>query len=718
MIVAGLIHAHLAAYTGNVPGEAIVALGLLGRPEVALRQVIDDPIPVRAAQTLRDLVDALERRQALTARLIDLARSCAEALRNNVAQARAFIGLAEVLTPRHPDLASGFIRQALSLVDEIQYVGDRADVVAALAAAEFAFDSEHAYRLLDEATRLVGLVPDNERAGKWAGIAVATAAADVDRALESVATTGNARFEALAGIARVVAPHDPSRAVGLAHQLTAGEPRPFRFDTGRALAQIASALAGVDPVLANEVAGQIVVAATRAWGMAMIAQAVAPDNPELARAVAVRAIELAEDRPAVLAAAAAAMAGVDATTAQKVLDQALELAERKNPYFIDGPGSLVSAVLACAPQELDRVGDGWLSGSRLDKVAQRVAASNIEQAKRLVERAAERAERDAATVRPEWLAQPLGHLARVGAAMIPLDSSRADHLLSLALAEVDKLPADMRRDEEVGEIAGWLAGIDWPRALPFLGRETRRLLKAARSTRSRPLGYAGAYALSEVARAMAHHNPVRAVMLSLYAPRGFERVRALTNVAGVIIKTDRVWGRRLLHAAADEAQRAKGNNDRSLQNAGEAIVTTDPARAMALAQQVSDGRIQAELFANLATTMAAEDLEQAVAISEHIPDWARQFRIGGTVAMIDYLQRPGTTALRLGAALRRVLWDLDATFTFVAMWLEKTWPTATPAAESTGRAIIDTLSRFSVFHSQTEDDGAALAMDDADNPTS
>jgi tetratricopeptide (TPR) repeat protein len=694
ILLGGLLHAHHAALVAEVPADALVAEALLGHADAAMRQAIDDPQQVRAASTLVDIVGALAHRQALTSHLIDLAGELVDRLRNNVAEAHALRGLSSVLAESHPETARRLLDQALEVAEHIQFAGDRATTLASLAVVERDRDPDQAQRLLEQAVEIAEHMPDDHaRDATLAGVVEATVSFDRDRAIRMVRSLRYFQGRALAGIARARAAQEPEWAASLADQI--GD-----LDRDEALAEMARVTSGTDPDRAKTLAEQIRNDSDRGRVLATIAQEIAHADPDGALALLTRAVELAEDiryepsRSRVLAAAAAAMAGIHPEQAQVLLDRALELAEHQEVPHFDGPARMVSALLRCAPVVLERVTDDWLPYEELGAVAAQMAITDPGRARRLVDRAAERAERRAAE--PDGM--PLGGLAHVGAVMLAFDSRRADELLERAVKAAEQDSGMW----ESGDVATPMGRIDWPGARPFLEREARRIVKTTGVTRD--------YTLGQIGRALAHSDPVSAVELAAQAADGADRSRALTMVATTVIATDHAWGHRLLQQAAHLAERAAGGTGRdlALREVAAAILPVDPARAIELAEQVVDVRTRMEALADLATAMININTEQAAAIAARIDDWARQGEIGGVVAVIDHLTRAGGARARLCGTLSLVWWDLDATLWFSAWWLETTYPAATPPAATTGRAVADMMSRFFPSHLTPQADLAAV----------
>jgi hypothetical protein len=679
IVLGGLLHAFHAAVVEHVPAEALLAEALLGQPEAAMRQAIDDPQQWRGSVTLVDIVGALMSRGALTSPLIELACELIERLRNNVAQAGALTGLSSVLARNRPETAYRLRERALGMVGQIQYEGDRAVMMASLAVAERDRDPAEALRLLGQAVEVAEHISDLQaRDAKLGEVAAAMVQFDADRASELVARIRYFRHVAIGGMARAIAVQDPERALELAEQIS--------FDRDEGLAGVAGALSGTDPDRATALAEQVGDDGERGWTLATIAGEIAQSDPKRARVLLGRAVDLAEGiryeavRSRIYAAAAAAMADVDHGQAQVLLDRALELAEREEVRYVDGPARVVSAVLRCAPVELERVSDTWLPYHGLRDVAVRMAVTDPGRARRLLDRAAARVERRAA----EPYGQPLSLLADVGAAMAAFDPRRADALLRRAVKGVEQPFGSL----EAGRVAAAMAGIDWPGARPFLEREARRLIQATGRQRD--------YALGQVGGALAHSDPAWAVELASLAADDVERSRALTAVAAIVISTDHAWGRRLLEQAADLAESADDplGRDLALKEVACAMLPADPAQAIALAEQISTDWRRMETLAELATGVLGTDTEQAAAIAARIPDWARREQIGGAVALIDYRSREGSVEARLAAALSLVWWDIEATLWFVAGWLETTYPAPTPPAAITGQVIVDVMSRF------------------------
>ena len=684
ILLGGLLHAHHAALVAEVPADALVAEALLGHAHAAMRQAIDDPQQGRASSTLVNIVGALARRQTLTPCLIELAGELVDRLRNNVAQSGALSGLSSVLAAGHPEVARRLMDRALGLVEHIQFEGDRAQVLASLAVAELDRDPDQAHRLLEQAVEIAEHMPDDHaRDATLTGVVEATVSFDLDRAIRMFRSLRYFQGRALAGIARARAAQDPEWAASLADQIEDPE-------RDEALAGMAQVLSSTDPDRAKTLAEQIRGDSDRGRALATIAQEIAHSDPDGASALLTRAVELAEDiryepsRSRVLAAAAAAMAGIHPEQAQVLLDRALELAEHHEVLYVDGPARMVSALLRCAPEVLERVTDDWLPYEELGDVATQMAITDPGRARRLVDRAAERAERRAAE--PDGM--PLGGLAHVGAIMLAFDSRRADELLERAVERAEQDPGMW----ESGDVAAPMGGIDWPGARPFLEREARRVVKTTGFTRD--------YTLGQIGRALAHTDPASAVELVAQAADGANRSRALTMAATTVIATDHAWGHRLLQQAAHLAERAAGGTGRdlALREVGAAILPIDPARAIELAEQVSGVGMRMEALADLATAMISVNTAQAAAIAARIDDWARQGQIGGVLALIDYLTRAGGARARLWGALSLVWWDLDATLWFSARWLETTYTAATPPAATTGRAVADMMSRFFPSH--------------------
>lgn len=685
IVLGGLLHAHHAALVAEVPADALVADALLGHADAALRQAIDDPQQVRAAQTLVDIVAALARRHALTSHLIDLAGELVDRLRNNVAEVHALRGLSSTLAESHPEAARRLLDRALQVVEHIQFAGDRAQALASLAVVEREHDPDHAHRLLEQAVAIAEhMTDDHAHDATLASVVEMMASFDLDRTIRMVRSLRYFQGRALAGIARTRAAQDPEWAASLADQIE----NPERDE---ALAGMVEVLSGTDPDRAKTQAEQIRNDSDRGRALATIAQEIADADPDGALALLTRTVELAEDVPyepsrsRVLATAAAAMAGIDPEQAQALLDRALELAEQQEVRYFDGPTQMVSALLRCAPEVLDRVtDDAWLPHEELGAVATQMAITDPGRARRLVDRAAERAERAAA----KSDGMPLGGLAHVGAVMLAFDSHRAQQLLGRAVEGAEQDPGMW----ESGDVAAPLGGIDWPGARPFLEREARRVLTTSSFTRD--------YTLAQIGQALAHADPAAAVDLAAQAADGADRSRALTMVATTVIATDHAWGHRLLDQAAHLAERAAGGTGRdlALQEVAAAFLPIDPARAIELAEQVVDTQRRMDALADLATAMIGINTKQASAIASRIDDWARQAQIGGVVALIDYLTRPGGARARLCGALSLVWWDLDATLWFSARWLETTYTAATPVAATTGRAVADIMSRFFPSH--------------------
>ena len=675
ILLGGLLHAYYAALVAQVPADALLAEALLGHADAAMRQAIDDPQQGRASGTLVNIVAALTRRQALTPRLIDLAVELVDRLRNNVAQADALRSLSSVLAGSHPDVARRLMDRALGLVEHIQFEGDRAETLASLAVVELGRDPDQAHRLLEQAVEIAEHMSDvHAREGTLANVAEAMVSFDPDRAVGMARSLYYLSDQRLAGIARAMAARDPERAVNLIDEI--GD----QFRDG-ALAETARAMSATDPKRAIALAERIQADGDRRWVLVAIAQEIAPADPDGALVLMDRAVDLAEESPHILAAAAAAMVGIHPEQAQVLLDRALELAERQEVQYGDGPARMLSALLRCLPEVLDRVSDEGLPYRELGDIAARMAVTDPIRARRLVDRAAERAERRAA----EPYGLSAGGLALVGAVMAAFDPRRADELLGRA-AEGAEQSFHML---ESGDVAAELARIDWPGARPFLEREARRVVQITGD-------FGQDYALGRIGAALAHTDPASAVGLAVQAADSAGRSRALTMVATTVIATDRAWGRRLLNQAAHLAVSAAGGmrRDLALREVAAAILPIDPARAIELAEQVVDVRMRIEALADLATAMIDIDPEQAAAVAARIDDWARQGQIGGVVALVDYLTRPGRARPRLCGALRLVWWDLDAALWFAAGWLEITYPAATPPAAATGRAVVELMSRF------------------------
>jgi hypothetical protein len=694
ILLGGLLHAHHAALVAEVPADALVAEALLGHADAAMRQAIDDPQQVRAASTLVDIVRRLARRRALTSHLIELAGELVDRLRNNVAQTDALRGLSSVLAQSHPEVARRLLDRALELVEHIQFAGDRAKTLASLAVVERDRDPDHAQRLLEQAVEIAEHMSDaRARDATLEGVVEAMASFDLDRAIQMVTSIDSYQGRALVGIARARTAQEPEWAASLADQI--GD-----LDRDEALAQVAQALSGTDPERATALTERIHADDDRGWALAAIAQEIAHADPDGALALLSRAVDLAEDTPyeaprsRILAVAAAAMAGIHPEQAQVLLDRALELAEHQEVPYFDGPARMVSALLRCAPEVLERVTDDWLPYKELGAVAAQMASTDPVRARRLVDRAAERAERAAA----EPYGMPLGGLAHVGAVMLAFDSRRAEELLGRAVKAAEQDSGMW----ESGDVAAPMGRIDWPGARPFLEREARRIVKTTGITRD--------YTLGQIGAALAHWDPASAVELAARAADGADRSRALTMVAATVIATDHGWGHRLLQQAAHLAERAAGGTGRdlALREVAAAILPIDPARAIELAEQVVHVRTRMEALADLATAMININTEQAAAIAARIDDWARQGEIGGVVTMIDYLTRAGGARARLCGTLSLVWWDLDATLWFSAWWLETTYPAATPPAATTGRAVADMMSRFFPSHLTSPADLAAV----------
>jgi hypothetical protein len=673
-LLGGLLHAHYAALVAEVPSDALVAKALVGHPDTAMRQALEDPWQWRASSTLVSIVGALARRQALTSRLIELASELIDRLRNNVAQAGALSGLSSVLAGSYPELARGLMDRALGLVEHIQFDGDRSRVLASLAVLELNRDRDHAHRLLDHAVEIAEQMSDDQaRDGAMADVVGAVASFDLERAIGMVTSMRYFQADALAAVARAVAVQNPERAAKLANQM-----RGTRDDS--ALAGIAQAMSCKDPERARGLAEEIYSDDDRGWALAAIAQEIAYDNPDGAMVLLRRAVDLAENAPSsrVFAAAAAAMACILPEQAKVLLDRALLLAERQDVRYIDGPPRIISALLRCAPQELERVSDAWLPYQDLGEVATRMAVTDPGRARRLVDRAAGLAERRAD--KPWGLSA--GGLAHVGAVMVAFDSSRADELLSRAVQEADE---DIW---ESGDVAAQLVGIDWPGARPFLERKARQVLQSTWAFRD--------YALGQIGAALASTDPGLAVELARRAKNGADRSRALTMVATRVIATDPALGRRLLEQAARLAERAASGmgRDLALREAGAAIVAVDPARATHLTEQIVSVPKRMESLADLAMAMIDAGGAQAAATTARIDDWARAGRVGAVVALTDYHTSPAPARTRLCRSLGLVWWDLEATLWFAAEWLETTYPMATPPAAVIGRAVVDLMYRF------------------------
>ncbi len=407
--------------------------------------------------------------------------------------------------------------------------------------------------------------------------------------------------DALAAIARAVAAQDPGLATNLAHRIGG-------VLDDSALVGIATALSGTDPKRARDLAERIQDEGGRGRALAAIAQEIAHANPDEALILLSRAVDLADNTPyevtrsRVLAAAAAAMASIHPERAQALLDRALDLAGRQEVQYIDGPPRMISAVLRCAPQELDRVADAWLPYQ------------------------------ETARLPPGWRSPiPVG---LVGLSSVP-PSGPSDGRTGCRHMNSHTLARSWPRLIPTGPMS--CSGGQWtrPKGIPSRRGMSRpkwrgstglarvRSLSGMRGTSCRrPAGLA----TTRSARSARHWRiAIRPQRWSFAAQATDDvgRSRALAMVATTVIATDPTRGRRLLEQAARLAETADVGfrRDLALRDVAAAILPVDPARAINLAEQVVELRQRMEALANLAMGMLDTNAEHAMAITARIDDW-------------------------------------------------------------------------------------------------
>ncbi len=458
---------------------------------------------------------------------------------------------------RAEQLLSDAEQVARTTIDE----GYRVYMMAKVATAWLAVDLGRASQLLQDAEQVAYAIKDESHRNSALGaVAQATANTDSVRAEQIAQTIGihEARTQTLVGVVKVVATIDPVRAEQIARAI----PENFYGVRAEALAAVAKAWIGVDVSRVRQIARAIMDSHAepdfghRASSLTDVAKALIDADPALAERLLDEAAEIARaldeqyvggHRTKQLTAIAKAYVLIDRTHTEQLLREA-EHRARNLPKDRDQAEALASVVEGWADidparaEQMARTISGYTKARALAISARAWARTDCARAEQIARAITDAGQRDWALL---WVAEALASKDSAQAEQIARAITDAKQRDS-ALARLAKTIAgtNSRHAEKIARTIN-RAYYGYAKALAWIARavadsdaaRAAQLLDEAEHTAcSAPYTSAQEkpYALSEVAKVWAHIDPARSAQIArtiTYALAREEVVREMLSIA-------------------------------------------------------------------------------------------------------------------------------------------------------------------------------------------
>jgi hypothetical protein len=595
------------------PGRA---RGLADQAIAAAGQIDD---PADKAEALAGIASVLADPDPGRARgLADQAIAAAGQIDDDVGQDRALARVVAKLARTDPD-------RVRPVADRIDYPWPKAEALASIAAAIAGTDPVGAGELTKRAMAAAntpGMDPWDRAdviISVLTSIATALARTDPARADELIpgawftlrSLPSGERAMPLADIAAALAAIDPGRALEATDRID--DPA----QKTRALAEIAGALAATNPRRANEVTGQALATAAgitsssyRTQALAGIASALASTDPGRALAAADR-IDDTYSKEQALVAIAAALADTDP-------DHALAAADR-----IDDPEDKAEALAGIAAA-LAGTDPGRARGlaDQAIAIADHIGATySYSMEKALAAIAAALADTDpdhalAAADHIDDLGDKIRALATIAAALAPGDPDRAHDVADQAMATVNRIDDTLTETRWRQNIREWMTG-------------------------EGPLRQAEE--LAAIAAALAPADPGLALAAADRIDDPADKARALTRIASALAGTDAGRAGELADqaiAAADRIDNPVAKRE-ALADIAPVLADTDPGRALAAADRIDDTYSKKYALVAIAAALAGTDPDHALAAADRIDDPADKARALTPIASALARTHPG-----------------------------------------------------------------------------
>ena len=391
----------------------------------------------------------------------------------------------------------------------------------------------------------VTMLPESPRAGSSADRLRQRAAATLtaaERNAQAIPPEDPRKALALADIALALAVVDPDRAERTAQSIT------DRYQKARALAGIARTLTGTDPKRAADIAGSITDASMKAQALAGIAQI---------------------------------LGSTDSEQASRLWGEA-EAAARTITHEQQQAQTLARIVLALAAADPDKaehiaqsITDGYQKAHALAGLAQALAGID-----------ADRAERTAQSITDAN--QKALALAGIAQTLAPTEPKRTSRLWGEAEAAARTIPHGQQKALALARIVQALASADPDRAERIAQSITDASVKAQ--------------ALAGIAQALAAKDPDRAERTARSITHGHQKALALAVVARALA---RIGSERAIPLAA-EAEGIAGSITNELSRAqalagvAQALADTSPDRAERIAGSITNESLRAQTLAGVA----------------------------------------------------------------------------------------------------------------------
>jgi hypothetical protein len=676
-----LITAAVAARARALPRPLLAVLARLGQADRAVGYAALIAPGERIA-ALTDIASALAGTDPGRARgLADQAIAAAGHIDDPADKAEALTGIASVLADPDPGRARGLADQAIAAAGQIDDPADKAEALAGIASVLADPDPGRARGLADQAIAAAGQIDDDvgqDRA--LARVVAKLARTDPDR-VRPVADRIDypwPKAEALASIAAAIAGTDPVGAGELTKRAMAAANTPGMDPWDRAdviisvLTSIATALARTDPARADELIPgawftlRSLPSGERAMPLADIAAALAAIDPGRALEATDRIDDPAQKTRA-LAEIAGALAATNPRRANEVTGQALATAAgiTSSSYRTQALAGIASALASTDPGRAlaaaDRIDDTYSKEQALVAIAAALADTDPDHALAAADRIDD----------PEDKAEAL---AGIAAALAGTDPGRARGLADQAIAIADHIGAtySYSMEKALAAIAAALADTDPDHALAAadhiddLGDKIRALATIAAAlapgdpdrahdvadqamatvnriddtlteTRWRqnirewmtgegPLRQAEE--LAAIAAALAPADPGLALAAADRIDDPADKARALTRIASALAGTDAGRAGELADqaiAAADRIDNPVAKRE-ALADIAPVLADTDPGRALAAADRIDDPADKARALTGIASALTAADPDRALAAADRIDDPADKAR--------------------------------------------------------------------------------------------
>ena len=449
---------------------------------------------------------------------------------------------------------------------------------------------------LDRALGYAEVLPPEERRIALSVLATALADIDPDRGLDIADRIDNPveKARTLSSIAVALTPTNPGLALAAADRID--DPA----EKARTLSRIAAALTPTNPGLALTAADRIDNSGEKDQALYAFVDCLAGSDPDMALA-AVRRINDGGGRAQRLAGIAAVLADTDPDRAQRLTEQALDIADHLDDAESRTAtlGGITDYLVRTDPDRAlattDRMDDSWWKEIALTTIVARLAGTDPNKALA----AANRIEEDFRKAEA---------LAVIAAAVVAHDPGRASTLADQVLTTANRERNLGRKARALTRSSVALTGVAPDRASTLADQA---LSTADRIVDSRDK----ANALADIAAALASTDPDRALAVADRIVDSSSKAKALADIAAALASTDPDRALAVADRIVDSSSKAK-----ALANMAPALASTSPDRVLAVADHIDDGFYKAQALADIAAALASTDVDlaQTLAVADRI----------------------------------------------------------------------------------------------------